>query len=252
MQGPYATSNGIQSDRPIHCDKENEDELQGSQRQVMNGLPGGYGREKEGAHEKREKLVSSSDQDPLVESTSVLKNAQESLEKELLKFKEISQPTSIKYSVLETQPEVADIGAKFQETRQLPSSEGVHYFPRTVQSEMVDREMQSELEHLFMQRIEAEVEYVMISRMVQNLRVVAVSEQTQILLKCGDKAMMLKKESRKREKCEDTANADEKLKLQKRVNMYTSYFFRLLLLWLLILGVFIFQFSPNDVEVVPT
>lgn len=81
VQGPYATSNGIQSDRPIHCDKENEDELQGSQRQVMNGLPGGYGREKEGAHEKREKLVSSSDQDPLVESTSVLKNAQESLEK---------------------------------------------------------------------------------------------------------------------------------------------------------------------------
>lgn len=59
------------------------------------GFPGGYGREKEGVHEdilpkhssveiqneKREKLVSSSDQDPLVESTFVLKNAQESLEK---------------------------------------------------------------------------------------------------------------------------------------------------------------------------
>lgn len=266
VQGSYATSNGIQSDRPVHCDGENEDELQGSEQKVMNGLPGGYGREKEGAHEdilpkhssveiqneKREKLVSSSDQDPLVESTFVLKNAQESLEKELLKFKDISEPTSIKYSVLDTQPEVADIRAKFQETRQLPSSEGVQYFPPTVQSEMVDRDVQSELEHLFMQRIEAEVEYVVISRMVQNLRVGAVLEQTQILLKCGDKAVMLKKESRKRENCEDIASADETLKQQKRVCMNTSYSFILLLLLLLILGVFIFQFSPDYVEVVPT
>lgn len=164
---------------------------------------------------------------------------------ELLKFKDISEPTSIKYSVLDTQPEVADIGAKFQETRQLPSSEGV-------QSEMVYRDVQSELEHLFMQRIEAEVEYVVISRMVQNLRVGAVLEQTQILLKCGDKGVMLKKESGKRENCEDTASADETLKQQNRVCMYTSYSFMLLLLLLLILGVFIFQFSPDYVEVVPT
>lgn len=171
---------------------------------------------------------------------------------ELLKFKDISEPTSIKYSVLNTQPAFADIGAKFQETRQLPSGEGVQYFPRTVKSEMVDTDVQSELEHLFMQRIEAEVEYVVISRMVQNLRVGAVLEQTQILLKCGDKAVMLKKESRKRENCEDTASADETVKQQKRVCMYTSYSFMLLLLLLLILGVFIFLFSPNYVEVVPT
>lgn len=38
VQGSYATSNGIQSDRPVHCDGVNEDELQGSERKVMNGL----------------------------------------------------------------------------------------------------------------------------------------------------------------------------------------------------------------------
>lgn len=99
MQDPYATSNGIRSERPVHHHGENGDQVHGVERKVSDGLPGGYGRESEGRYEdispeevvadlsweaqreKAENHGSSLDQDPLVESIFVLQTAQEALEK---------------------------------------------------------------------------------------------------------------------------------------------------------------------------
>ncbi|KAI3466364.1 hypothetical protein Pfo_023027 [Paulownia fortunei] len=289
MQGTYATSNGLHSERSVHHDGENGDEVQGSEQQVSDGLRGGYGRDSEGGYEdispedvvadlswevKKERSdnhSSSSDQDPLLASIFILQAAQEALEKEVLKFKEISEDASVDDSASDTHREFTDAEQKLLETssEQFPSGEGVQSFSRAVQSgvvEIANRDVETELEDLFKRRIEAEVEYLAISRTIQKLRVAAVDQitileeqkapasvQSQILYKLGDKATMLKKDAEKLENfCEDIASADETLKLQKRVCKYTSYFFVQLLSLLVILGVFIFELSPNYVEVVPT
>ncbi|KAK4420607.1 WPP domain-interacting protein 1 [Sesamum alatum] len=282
MQGKYATSNGIRSESPVHYDGENGDEVQGSDRQVSDGLRSGYTRDDEGGYEdtspahavansswevKKEKSDnhgSASDQDPLVESISALQAAQDALEKEVLKFKEIISDASGDDAVLDTHPGSKDV--------EFPSGEGVQSFPHGVQSEVVEtanRDVETELEYLFMQKIEAEVEHLAISTMVQNLKLAAVdqitilkeqkalaSEQSQILNKLGDtgnKAATHKKESEKlADFCEDVASDDETLRLRKKVRKYTSYFLVQLLTLLVIVGVFLLQLSPNYVEVVPT
>ncbi|KAL1566919.1 hypothetical protein AAHA92_02459 [Salvia divinorum] len=218
---------------------ENGDEMQG------------YGRE------ETEERASSSYPDLLFHSISVLKTAQQTLEKEVLKFKEISEHTSVKCIVLDARPEFTDAGAKYRETSfvQLPASEGVPDSPRTLLTKLMEinnRDEQRELESLFVQRIEAEVEYILISKMVQNHRVGTFSEQLQMLYNPGDKTTTFKKDSWKRVNCEGTTSADEALKLQKRVCVHTSYFSLQLFLLLVILGVLFFQFSPNYIEFVPT
>lgn len=175
----------------------------------------------------------------------------------MLKFKEISQPSSVKYIVLDTHPEFTDAGAKFRETSflQLPTSDGIPDSPLTLLSKLTEienRDEQRELENLFVQRIEAEVEYILISKMVEKRRVGTNAEQCQMLYKSGDRTTTIKKDSWKRVNWEGTASADETLKLQKRVFVHTSYFSLQLFLLLLILGVLIFQFSPNYIEFVPT
>ncbi|KAK6154513.1 hypothetical protein DH2020_008761 [Rehmannia glutinosa] len=281
MKGTYA--NGIRNERPVHHDGENGDEFQGSERQFGDGLRDGYSRDSEGGYEdnspedvvadlswdakeeRRENHDSSSDQDPLIESIFLLQSAQEALEKEVLKFKEIGKDASVDGSVSDTQPDFTDVEHKSSE--QFPSGVGVQSFPRDLQSQEVEiaiRDVEAELEDLFKQRIEAEVEYLAISRTVQKLKVAAVdqtiiSEEQKapaselIQNKLGEKATMLKKDAEKLQIfCEDIASAHETLKLQKSVCKYTSYFFMQLLLLFIILGVFIFQLSPNYVEVVPT
>ncbi|KAL2247746.1 UNVERIFIED_CONTAM: hypothetical protein Sindi_2626900 [Sesamum indicum] len=193
---------------------------------------------------------------------------------EVLKFKEIISDASGDDAVLDTHPGSKDVEQKLQETcsEQFPSGEGVPSFPRTVQSEVVDtanRDVETELDYLFMQKIEAEVEHLAISTMVQKLRLAAVdqitilkeqkalvSEQTQILDKLGDtrnKAATSKKESEKLENfCEDVASADETLRLRKKVRKYTSYFLVQLLTLIVILGVFVLQSPSNNRGVVPT
>ncbi|KAL0320935.1 UNVERIFIED_CONTAM: WPP domain-interacting protein 2 [Sesamum radiatum] len=292
MQGKYANSNGVRSERPVHHDGENGDEVQGSERQVSNGLRGGDTRDDEGGYEdsstghavansswevkkgRCDNHGNSSDQDPLAESRSALQAAQDALEKEVLKFKEIISDASGDDAVLDTHPGSEDVEQKLQETccEQFPFGEGVQSFPDAVQSEVVEtanRDVETELEYLFMQKIEAEVEHLAISTMVQKLKLAAVdqitilkeqkaraSDQTQILDKLGDtgnKAATDKKESEKLETfCEDIASADETLRLRKKVRKYTSYFLVQLLTLLVILGVFLLQSPSNHGGVVPT
>lgn len=104
-QGPYVTSNGVKSERPVHHDGENGDKVHGSQGRLNDGHLGGYSRNNEGGYEeippeedevadlswevkkdRSENHDSSSDQDPLVESIYLLQDAQEALEKGQLSF----------------------------------------------------------------------------------------------------------------------------------------------------------------------
>lgn len=131
------------------------------------------------------------------------------------------------------------------------------------------RDMESELEGLFRQKIEAEVQYLAISRTAQKLRAAAVdqatlleeqktvaSEQAQMVHRLGDaetKAAMLKTQAEKLESYwEDIATTDEKLKLQKKVYKYSSCFLIQLVLLAVVVGLFLMQMSPDYTEIVPT
>ncbi|KAL0306180.1 UNVERIFIED_CONTAM: WPP domain-interacting protein 1 [Sesamum radiatum] len=286
MQGTYFTNNGTQNERPKDYDGENGDEIQDSE-QDNDGRRDVYERDgddgceesspedvvadssSEVKEERSENHGSSRDQDPLIESIFALQSAQEALEKELVKIKEISKDISVDDSVSDLHREFLDVEQKLHKTssdQRVPQG-----CSSALQSDVVEtanRDVETEVEDLFKQKIEVEVEYLAISRMVQKLKAAAgnhitvleeqkalVSEQTQILDKLGDaenKALMLKKQAEKLENfCEDIASADETLELQNRVCKYSSCFVLQLLLLVIILSV-LFQLSPNYVEVVPT
>ncbi|KAA8527132.1 hypothetical protein F0562_008639 [Nyssa sinensis] len=110
MQGASsATSNGRQSGRSTNYDGENSDEALGGEQQFGEEIQTGYSKENVGnfedllqedlaadlswdvKEEKRNNHGSSTDRDPLVESILTLQSAQEALEKEVQKFREIGE-----------------------------------------------------------------------------------------------------------------------------------------------------------------
>lgn len=123
------------------------------------------------------------------------------------------------------------------------------------------REMETELEGLFKQKIEAEVEYLAIARTIQKLKVDA---QSLMLLNEGDdqraseseaesKAAALKKQADDLVKaCEDIEVAGEVWKLQRGACKVSSCFVIQLVLFVLVFWWFILQISPQVGEVVPT
>ncbi|KAL8469544.1 hypothetical protein ACS0TY_032401 [Phlomoides rotata] len=285
MQGTYPVNNGMPNERPNDYDEGDSDEVLGSRQQINDG----YGKDGEGGYgdsspvagssskirEKRtENHCSITEQDPLDESISALHSAQEALEKEVLKFKEIGNSASVDGSISDLCAEFTDEEQILHKRRgeQSQGGEGFQSFSRTSQSEVVETANEgaiTELEDLFKQKVEAEVEFLAISRAVQKLRVAAgdhitvleeqkalASEQTQILDKLGEaenKAAVLQKDANKLEKiCEDIASADELLKLQKRVGKYRSCFLMQLVLFVVILAIFASRFSSDHIEIVPT
>lgn len=184
---------------------------------------------------------------------------------EVLKLKEIGNDVSVDGPIWE----YTDVEQKLQET----SGEGSQSSSQVLQSKVVEtgiRDVVTELEDLFKQKVEAEVEYLAISRTVQKLRVAAVdqisvledykalaSEQTQVLHKLGDaesKAALLKKEAEKLEKsCDEIANVEELLRLQRRVGKYCSCFAAQVVILLVFFFVCVILESSQDyVGLVPT
>ncbi|KAH6778664.1 hypothetical protein C2S51_009976 [Perilla frutescens var. frutescens] len=271
VQGTFSVNNGIRNEGTNEYDGENGDEVQGIGKQVNDGHQGVYGNDDGGGFEdlspddeRGENHGRLRDSDPLAESIRALQSAQEALEREVLKFKEIGNDVSIDGAVFsELCTESIDAEEKLQETR---GQEGSQRFSQVLQS----NDVVTELEELFKQKVEAEVEYLAISRTVQKLRVAAVdqisvleehkavaSEQTEILRKLGDaenRAALLKKKAEELENyCDETASADELLKVQKRVGKYGLCFVvQLVLLAVFIMGVVTLQFSQDYVEFVPT
>ncbi|KAL2483787.1 WPP domain-interacting protein 1 [Forsythia ovata] len=204
MQGnDTATSNGILCGRLMNYDEENGDEVQGGEREVCNGLRGGYDRSngggfedvshedlvadssRESKKERSENHENSTDSDPLVESIFALQSAQEALEKEVQMFREIGrEDVSVDDLVRDLPSEITSVDPKLYETsstEQLHSCKRVHSSFLSFQSEVKETgntDMDIEFEDLFKQKIESEVEYMVISRNVQELRVAAVDHIT--------------------------------------------------------------------------
>ncbi|CAI9755055.1 unnamed protein product [Fraxinus pennsylvanica] len=136
MQGnDSATSNGIPSGKSMNCDEENGDEVQAGEREVSDGLRGGYDRNSgEGFEDvSREDLVANSSWEakeersgnhvnstycnPLVESIFALQSAQEAFEKEVQKFREIGRADVSVDDVIQDLPsEFASVDPKLYET----------------------------------------------------------------------------------------------------------------------------------------
>ncbi|CAI9088107.1 OLC1v1022352C1 [Oldenlandia corymbosa var. corymbosa] len=235
----------------------------------------------------------SRDEDPLLDSIASLQLAKEALEKEIHKFMEIgkedstsddssqlhstdvgdksfdsSEPEGIDsmqtMRVLESKLDDAEALLKVKEATILELQESTSYHGKNT---MTETALDTELETLFKQKIEAEVEYLAISRKVQNLRVSLVdqigtilveqkAQETRILNKLEDsedKAAKLKVEAEQLEnRCEEIVSANETMQLKTKVYKYTWCFLTQLILLFAIILLFIWQFMPSYPEVVPT
>lgn len=136
-------------------------------------------------------------------------------------------------------------------------------------SEEICKEVESEVEGLFRQKIEAEIEYLAISKVMQNLKAgkdfqltlleeqEKLSEnQEQVLNKLVDaeiKASALKNKAEELEKyCGDSLVVEESFVLQKGVCKVTFYLFLQFMMLVLFFWLFVSQLSLNADVVVPT
>ncbi|KAJ8556039.1 hypothetical protein K7X08_022797 [Anisodus acutangulus] len=339
----HATSNGTKGVSSVNNDGQFSDEALTRERpfseEPQTGLDRKNGKESgtqedlgsestwEVKEERSEYPGSSTDHDPMLESMFTLQAAQENLEREIQKLKEIS----IEDVVIDHSLQDVGIPSNFSSgdtdltgpktSEQSQSRNGVQHSFDPLESEVVGLkqnvillqnklndeadfinlkeakvteleailsssskkeeentgdvlhqsigDIERELEGLFMQKIEAEVEYLTISRTIQKLKAAAVqvtlveeqkllaTEQAHMVKKLGDsetKAATLKSQVDNLEKnyCDDVANIDKTLELQKGVCKYSSYFLIQLVLLAIVFGLYILQMSPDVVEVVPT
>ncbi|XAR56852.1 hypothetical protein NMG60_11037473 [Bertholletia excelsa] len=340
LQGTNSvTSNGRRSGRSTKY-VENGNDADGGERNLSEELQTGTGYIKENLgefghllredmaaglsweakEEEVENHTSSAFVDPLIESIVTLQSAQEALEKEVEKFREIGHDEiSLCDGSTQGSSSPTGLGSTEPTKREANSSDPVHsaeskpISPHSAETQVINlqrnaslleskleeanaalkekeakiigleyilssrdpskehkgqREMETEAEGLFRQKLEAEVEYLAISRSVQKLRVAVMDqislfeeqkalalEQAQLVNELGDvqiKAGMLKEQAEKLETyCEGIVEADDALKLQKRICKVTSYFF-IQLIMLVGFALFFEQFLPHNSGDVPT
>ncbi|XP_019185080.1 PREDICTED: WPP domain-interacting protein 1-like [Ipomoea nil] len=129
-------------------------------------------------------------------------------------------------------------------------------------------DIETEVESLFKQKLEADVELLVISKAVRNQKTAAqisLLEEQKALAKT--QAEMANKNGCAPKKaalpnCEDersqnyseniVVTADETVKIRKEVFKYTRCFFLQLVLLVLVVGLFVLQLSPHQAEVIPT
>ncbi|XP_073308462.1 WPP domain-interacting protein 1-like [Primulina huaijiensis] len=247
MHGMPYTRNGIRTEKSFDYNEESGDEDQGIEHQLSNGLHNDFHKNGEGGYkdaltedvgadssweakdDRSQNNGSSMHMDPLAESIFGLQSIMEMLEKEVLKLSEIGKDLTITDLVQDL---------SFIES--------------------VNIDVETEIEDLFKRKIEAEVECLAMSRTVQKLRdavdqVTILEEQRTLPSDTVKKDAVLEKEAKRLETfCEDTASADEMLKLQTRVGKYMSCFSVQLVLLVVISVIFIFQESPKYTGLVPT
>ncbi|XP_075476788.1 WPP domain-interacting protein 1-like isoform X2 [Primulina tabacum] len=247
MHGMPYTRNGIRTEKSIDYNEESGDEDQGIEHRLSNGLHNDFHKNGEGGYkdaltedvgadsswetkdDRSQNNGSSMNMDPLAESIFGLQSVGEMLEKEVLKLREIGKDLTITDLV-----------------------QDLSFI------EPVNIDVETEIEDLFKRKIEAEVECLAISRTVQKLRdavdhVTILEEQKTLPSDTVKKDVVLEKEAKRLETfCEDTASADDMLKLQTRVGKYMSCFSVQLVLLVVVLVIFIFQESPKYNGVVPT
>ncbi|XP_051124801.1 WPP domain-interacting protein 1-like [Andrographis paniculata] len=173
--------------------------------------------------------------DTLVDSIFTLQSAQDALEREVLKFKDVGKDIS------------ADDYVSGLHTEFTPNG-----FPRVEQFNVIveaSEDISADLEDLFKQKIEAEVEYLVISTTVQKLKAAQITileEQKQMLGNTEKNAEMLRNEAEKLENvCENISRADEILHLQKTIWKHSSCFFIQLVALVVIFAIFIQRIAQN-------
>ncbi|XP_051133592.1 WPP domain-interacting protein 2-like isoform X1 [Andrographis paniculata] len=237
MQGTFATtSNGIRGDEPGHYDAENVDQVNdglsdGCRKDIEGGYEGTENSDSKVKTERTENGSSSSNQDPLVESIAMLQSAQEALEQEVLKFKEVSSDTTLEDTVSD------EVTAPEQKVEEM--NHGLFQF--SIGTKTAKEYAEADLEDLFKRKIAAEVEYLTISRTIQNFRGAAgnqtatlkdqsTSQKNQILQNHRKtdndyEDTVLRAKAEKLEKfSREVASRDEILKLRRQVCKYTLYF----------------------------
>nr|GME16715.1 WPP domain-interacting protein 2 [Ipomoea batatas] len=300
-------SNGTKGERPLNSDGENRDEDKecegkvgdddrqasyndGNSGQFEDVLQDGLSAESswEAKDEKSENHGTSTDRDPVIESIFTLQAAQEALEREVQKFKEIAKEAeqsesvngmhdsfdSLENEVISQKQVLKLTKSKLEEaTSMLTLKEAkvnelesiISNGPRMEERQIAMQstlDIETELETLFKQKIETEVEFL-VSKAAAADQITLLEQQKtlvsdQMVNKLGDaeqKAAMLKKEAEKLENyCKNmVSTADDTLKLQKNVFKHTFCFCSQLILLVLVVGLFIFQLSPHHLTpVVPT
>ncbi|XP_065863026.1 WPP domain-interacting protein 1 [Euphorbia lathyris] len=187
----------------------------------------------------------------------------------------LSLTENVKY--LESRLEEAEAVVKVKESR-ITELENTLISGKSVREEsgnttelLQDRskEIESELEQIFRQKMEVEVEYLILSRTMQKLRVGAgdqitlfeqqkalAGEQTQMMNKLGEaekKAEMLEKKADKVEKVRgEILGTEEVLKMQRKVCKVSWCLFIQLVLLLMVLSLVMMELSPHRGFVVPT
>ncbi|KAJ6313769.1 hypothetical protein OIU78_017422 [Salix suchowensis] len=131
------------------------------------------------------------------------------------------------------------------------------------------REIEKEIEGLFMQKIEAEIKCLALTRSLQKLRVAAgdpitlfeeqqalAGEQVQMLNKLGEaeiKAASLKKQAVELEKyCGDVLGNEEVVEMQSKACKVTACFFTELILLILVFWLLVLRLSTSSGVFVPT
>ncbi|CAH9052837.1 unnamed protein product [Cuscuta epithymum] len=208
----------------------------------------------DGKEGKNENQGTPTNYDPVVESIFKLQAAKEALEREVEKLKEIAKEDILVNFSCQDGTEASNF-----------TSIGLHQGPSIAQTLQFSTDLETELEVLYRQKIEAEVE-VLLSKaaavdqitLLEEQKALA-SEQAKIANKLGsaqEKAVMLKDEAEKVETyCENmVATAYDSLRLQKHVYKHAFCLFSQLILLVIFVGLFLFRLSilHGDDEVVPT
>ncbi|VFQ58714.1 unnamed protein product [Cuscuta campestris] len=219
--------------------------------------------------DKNENQDSSSSCDPAIESIFKLQAAQEALKKEVQKLKEIA-----------TEDILVDFSSQDGSEALEFTSVGPNHFPIAAQLFQSDRydglqtgttvqlrtHMETELENLFREKIEAEVEVLVSKAAAADQRTLLeaqkalASEQAEMANKLRNaerKAAMLKdKQEKLQSYCENMIDtADGTLRLQKRAFKHAFCFFLQLVLLAIVVGWLKFRLSNHHGEnevVVPT
>ncbi|XP_020594101.1 WPP domain-interacting protein 1-like [Phalaenopsis equestris] len=254
------------------------------------------------AEKKRsENFQSSSDVDPFFKSMIFLQEAQEALEKEIeeiaatgkendengMLFEGMATYTqTLEAYVVDMRKKVENLESKLEEASavietkeqklreleaqlsktQLPKMEGAssHVLPIKTHVEELD----SELEVLLVEKIEAEIEYLITSRTIQNWKILCedqialfkeqkylAGDQEQMMLKlreAEDKIILFIEQKGKLEAyCKELVETENVLRLQNKVCKFSLRIIVQLIIFSIAFGLFLMQLSPID-GVMPT
>lgn len=220
--------------------------------------------------ENGENHAGSMDHDVLAVSMIKLQSAQEAIQREVQKLKDVGKEDLffMDDSIQPSEPSNLEgwEAMLFEEFRSCESS-NIFEIQTILKQNVVQGDLKTELEEILKQRIEVEVQYIAISEAIQQSKAGYVAqielmvqqkklalEHMEVMkkLECAEsKARELKREAEKlKVTCEEILEREEVLKVQSRVCRLTSCFIIQLILFVLVLYLCLLQFSSHHRKLV--